>query len=79
MYLNVHNDVGLAVNTGKSKYMEVGRHRGRMANEHITTGSNSYEKLKTFKMSILFIDKSKLNSRMSWTISLDIYLPKCKN
>ena len=29
--------------------MEIGRHRGRIANEHIKIGSNSYEKVKTFK------------------------------
>ena len=29
--------------------MEVGRHRGIMANKHIRIGSNSYEKVKTFK------------------------------
>ena len=39
----------LAVNTGKTKYMEIGRHLGMMANEHITVGSNMYEKLKTCK------------------------------
>ena len=32
----------LAVNIGKTKYMEIGRHRGMMANEHIRIGSNSY-------------------------------------
>jgi hypothetical protein len=37
----------VAVNTGKGKYMEIGRHRGLMANEHITVGSNSNEKVKT--------------------------------
>ena len=41
--------IGLAVNTGKTKYMEVGRHRGMMANEHVRIGSKSYEKVKTFK------------------------------
>ena len=40
---------GLAVNTGKTKYIEIGRHRGMIANEHIRKGSNSYEKVKTFK------------------------------
>ena len=40
-------DIGLAVNTGKTKNMEIRRHRGMRANEHI--GSNSYEKVKTFK------------------------------
>ena len=41
-------DIGLAVNIGKTKYMEIGRHRGVIANEHIKIGSNSYEKVKTF-------------------------------
>ena len=40
---------GLAVNTEKTKYMEIGRHRGMTANEHIRICSNSYEKVKTFK------------------------------
>jgi len=29
--------------------MELERHRGMIANEHIKIGSNSYEKVKTFK------------------------------
>ena len=29
--------------------MEIGRHRGMIANAHIQIGSNSYEKVKTFK------------------------------
>ena len=29
--------------------MEIGRNRGMIANEHIKIGSNSYEKVKTFK------------------------------
>jgi len=29
--------------------MEIGRHRCMIANEHIRIGSNSYEKVKTFK------------------------------
>ena len=29
--------------------MEIGRHRGMRANEHIKIGSESHEKLKTFK------------------------------
>ena len=33
-----------------------------MANEHITVGSNSYEKVKTFKKSRLFVHESKLDS-----------------
>ena len=33
--LNAWKDIGLAVNTGKTKSMKVGRHRGMMANEYI--------------------------------------------
>ena len=47
--LNACKDVDLAVNIGKTKYMEIGRHRGVIANAHIKIGSNSYEKAKTFK------------------------------
>ena len=43
------------------KYMEVGRHRGMMASEPVTIGSNSYEKVKTFKYR-LFIEPSKFYS-----------------
>jgi hypothetical protein len=42
--LNVCKDIGLAVNTGKTKYKKKGRHRNMIANEHIRIGSNSYEK-----------------------------------
>ena len=38
----VRDACNLAVNTGKTKYMEVGRHRGMVANEHIRIGSTSY-------------------------------------
>ena len=40
--LNACKDIGLAVNTGKTvnKYMEMGRHRGIIANAHIKIGSN---------------------------------------
>ena len=44
--LNAFKDNGLAVNIGKTKNMEVGSHRGMMANDYITVG-NSYEKAKT--------------------------------
>ena len=47
--LNACKDIGLAVNIGKTKYMEVRRHRGIIANAHIKIGSNSYEKVETFK------------------------------
>ena len=47
--LHACKDIGLAVNTGKTKYMEIGGHRGIIANAHIKIGINSYEKVKTFK------------------------------
>ena len=54
--LHACKDIGLAVNTRKTKYMEIGCHRGVIANAHIKIGSISYEKVKTF------IDKSKFYS-----------------
>ena len=47
LLLNACKDIGLAVNTGKT--VEIGRHRGMIANAHVKIGSNSYEKVKTFK------------------------------
>jgi hypothetical protein len=47
--LNACKDTCLAVNTRKTKYIEIGRHRGMIANAHINIGNNSYEKVKTFK------------------------------
>ena len=41
LLLNVCQDISLAVNTEKTKCMEVGCHQGMM-------GSNLYEKTKTF-------------------------------
>ena len=49
MSLNACKDIGLAVNTGKTKYMEIGRRRCMIANKHIGISSISYEKVKTFK------------------------------
>ena len=47
--LNARKDIGLAVNTRKTKYMEIGRNRSMIENAHIKIGSNSYEKGRTFK------------------------------
>ena len=47
--LNACKDISLAVNIGKTKYMEIGRYRDMIVNEHISISSNSYEKVKTFK------------------------------
>ena len=49
MLLNACKDIGLEVNTRKTKYMEIGCYRGMIANEHIRISSNSYEEVKTFK------------------------------
>ena len=49
MLLNACKDIGLAVNTRKTKYMEMGRYRGMIANAQVKIGSNFYEKVKTFK------------------------------
>ena len=42
--LNAHKGIDLTVNIGETQYMEVGRHRGMIANEHITVGSNFMKK-----------------------------------
>ena len=36
--LNAYKDITLAVSTGKTKYMEIGRHRGMIVNAHIKIG-----------------------------------------
>ena len=38
MLLNACKDIGLTVNIGKTKYMEIGHHRGIIANVHIKIG-----------------------------------------
>jgi hypothetical protein len=45
--IEINADV-IAVNTRKTKYMELRSHRGILANEHITICGNSNEKVKTF-------------------------------
>ena len=47
--LNACKDIGLAVNTGETKYMEIAHHRGIIANAHFKIGINYYEKVKIFK------------------------------
>ena len=47
--LNAYEDIVFAVKIGKTKYMQVGRHRDIMANEYVTVGSNLFERVKTFK------------------------------
>ena len=43
------NDIGLAVNTEKTKYIEIKR-QDMIANEHTRIGSNSYKKVKIFNI-----------------------------
>ena len=49
MLLNAYKNIALAANTGKTKQIGIRRRLGMMANEGIAVGSNSYEKVKTFK------------------------------
>ena len=46
---NACKDIGLAVNTRKTKYMEIGNHQGKIPNEPIRIGNTSYENVKIFK------------------------------
>ena len=50
MLLNACKDIGLAVNTGKTKYMEIGRRRSKMTNDRIAVSSNSIENVKTLNI-----------------------------
>ena len=42
-------NLSLEVNVGQTNYMELELHQGMMASEHITVGSNSYEKRRNLK------------------------------
>ena len=67
--LNACKDIGLAVNSGKTKYMEIGRHRGMMTNEHMTVGSNSYEKVETFKyLGSLLTNQNSIHEEIKYTL-----------
>ena len=59
--LNACKDIGSAVNSGKTKNLEVGGSPAMIANGHIAVGSNSYEKLKTFKyLGLLLTNKNSI-------------------
>ena len=65
MLLKACKDIGLAVNTGKTKYMEIGLRLGMMANEHISVGNNSNEKLNSFKyLGSLLTNKNSINEEV---------------
>ena len=46
--------------TGKTKYMEKGRHRDMSANEPMKIGSNSYEKVKTVYLRSLVTNQNSI-------------------
>ena len=46
LLLNACKDIGFVVNAGKTKNVELGRHRGMITNKNFTIGSNSYDKWK---------------------------------
>jgi hypothetical protein len=46
--LNACKDIGLAINIGKTKYLEIRPHGGKIT-KHIRVDSNYYGKVKTFK------------------------------
>ena len=60
--------------------MEIGRHRGMIANEHIRIGSDSYEKVKTFKYLGSQNSKEEIcviispNSLVNGNIVLDVFI-----
>ena len=72
MLLNACKDIGLAVNTGKTKYMKMGCHQGIIAKEHIRIGSNSFEKgtLMTNQNSVQEETKWKLKAGNSYYYSV---------
>jgi hypothetical protein len=47
LLLDACKGIYLVGNKGKINYIEI-RHRGILANAHITVSSNPYEKMKTF-------------------------------
>ena len=49
--------------------MEIGCHRGMIANEHIKIGSNSYEELKTFKyLGSLLINQNSIQEKLKYRL-----------
>ena len=50
--------------------MEIGRHRGMIANEHIKIGSNSYEKVKAF----LIFSQNCIHEEIKYSLKVYIYI-----
>ena len=68
-------NVCLEVNTGKTKYMEIARHRGTIANAHIKIGSNSCEKEKTFKyLRCLLINQNSIQEEIKCRSKQEIHV-----
>jgi hypothetical protein len=55
--------------TGKTKYMEIGRHGDMIAYEHIRRGSNSYEKVKIFiHLGFLVTNQNSIQEKIKCTL-----------
>ena len=67
MLLNACKDIGLAVNIGKVRHMEVGCHLGLIADEQIMEGINSCEKVKTFKcLGHLLLNQNSIHEKIKF-------------
>ena len=70
MLLNASKDIGLAVNTGKTKYIKVGNHQGK-----IMVGSKSYEKVKSFKyFDSLLTNKNSIHEEIKCSLKKEIHI-----
>ena len=68
-------DIGLAVNTWKTKYMEIRRHGGVIVNEHMRIGSNSYKKVKTFKyLGSLLTNQNSIQEEIKYRLKQEIHV-----
>ena len=55
--------------------MEIGRHRGMIVNAHINIGSNSYEKVKTFKyLSSLLKHQNSIQEEIKCRLKQEIHV-----
>ena len=52
MLLNASKNIGLEVNTGKTEYIEIGRHQAMIANNH-----KPYSEMVSYKELLLFHNK----------------------
>ena len=60
--------------------MEIGRHRGMIANEHFKIGSNYYEKVKTFKyLGSLLTNQNSIHEEIKCRQSREILLLSSPN